>query len=74
MIGNKKFIITIKFTAEKFVIIGDLRTDKELKVIELDKVEGIKFIEENCDGNIHRIFDFLKYNEAQNSLYLTPEK
>jgi len=33
LINTKKFIITLRFTATKFVVIGDLRVDKELKVI-----------------------------------------
>lgn len=37
LIGIRKFIVTVKFTAEKFVIIGDLRAEKELKVIEIGK-------------------------------------
>ncbi len=37
LIGNNKFIVTIKFTENKLVIIGDLRAEKELKVIEIDK-------------------------------------
>ncbi len=45
LIGNKKFIITIKFTQNKCVILGDLRTDQELKVIEIDKEEALQFIE-----------------------------
>lgn len=45
LIGNKKFIITIKFTQNKCVILGDLRTDQELKVIEIDKEEALQFVE-----------------------------
>jgi hypothetical protein len=41
LIGTKKFIVTIKFTSEKFVVIGDLRSEKELKVIEIGKEEAL---------------------------------
>jgi len=37
LLGSKKFVVTIKFTQTKCVILGDLKSDKELKVIELDK-------------------------------------
>lgn len=37
LINAKKFLVTLKFTSNKFVIIGDLRADKQLKVIQIDK-------------------------------------
>lgn len=73
LIGTRKFIVTVKFTAEKFVIIGDLRVEKELKVIEIDKQEAIDFIEKKCSGDIQRIFDFLRYDEKEKALYLVAE-
>jgi hypothetical protein len=45
LIDSRKFIVTLKFTPTKFVVIGDMRTEKELKVIELDKGEALQFIE-----------------------------
>lgn len=70
LINTKKFIVTLKFTPAKFVIIGDIRADKELKVIEIDKDEALKFIEENCAADIHKVFDCLRYDETEKSLYL----
>jgi hypothetical protein len=61
LINTRKFIITLRFTASKFVVIGDLRSDKELKVIEIDKAEALEFIEENCEGDINRLFDLIRY-------------
>lgn len=37
LINTKRFVVTIKFTAEKFIIIGDLKAEKQLKVIEIGK-------------------------------------
>jgi hypothetical protein len=28
LINTKRFVVTIKFTAEKFIIIGDLKAEK----------------------------------------------
>jgi len=44
LINGRKFIITLKFTYDKCVIIGDLRAEKELKVIDIDREEAYKII------------------------------
>jgi len=41
-----------------------------LKVIEIEKEEGLKFIEENCMGDVAKLFDCLRYDEGDKSLYL----
>ena len=41
LINARKFLITLKFSASKLVVIGDLRSEKELKVIEIDKAEAL---------------------------------
>ena len=41
LINTRKFLITLRFTANKFVVIGDLRPEKELKIIEIDKAEAL---------------------------------
>lgn len=43
-------------------------------MIEIEKSEALQFIEEHCQGNIHKIFDLLRFNEAQDSLYLISEE
>jgi len=37
MISGKKFVVTVKYTENNLVIIGDLRAEKELKVIEVPR-------------------------------------
>lgn len=41
LINGRKFILTLKFSVSKLVIIGDMRSEKELKVIEIDKAEAL---------------------------------
>ena len=48
LINTRKFLITLRFSSTKLIVIGDLRSEKELKVIEIDKIEALEFIEENC--------------------------
>ncbi len=62
LIDGIKFIVTLKFTSNKFVVIGDSKTDKELKVIEIDKVEALRFIEDNCGGDIGQLFELLHFD------------
>lgn len=39
-------------------------------MIEITKDEALKFIEEKCGGDINKIFDFLRYDETEKSMYL----
>ena len=39
-------------------------------MIEIAKDEALKFIEDKCGGEINKIFDFLRYDETEKSLYL----
>jgi hypothetical protein len=42
-------------------------------VIEIDKEEALEFIQENCDGDINKIFDMIRYQESEGCLYLVPK-
>ena len=72
MINTRKFLITLRFSSTKLIVIGDLRSEKELKVIEIDKIEALEFIEENCDGDVNKLFDLIRYEENEGCLYLIP--
>ena len=36
---------------------------KQLKVIEIDKEDAISMIRENCEGDINKLFHYLRYDE-----------
>lgn len=57
------FLITIKFEDDKLFIIGDIKEEQNIKIIELEKKEAEEFINEECNGNIENIFNLLRFDQ-----------
>lgn len=52
------------------MIQGDTKESKGLKIIEINRNEGLEFIEEECQGRIELLFDRLRYDREEGALYL----
>lgn len=45
-------VITVKMDQEKLTIMGDLKSSKTVKLIEIPREEAMEFIEMECEGKI----------------------
>ncbi len=63
-------MITVNYDGEKLQILGDNKSTKEIKVIEIPKEEAFEFIHFECEGKIEQIFDCLRYDVTEKILYL----
>lgn len=51
-IDGVNMIVTVKLTESQMTIIGDLKTLKTIKIIEIPREEALEFIEHECEGKI----------------------
>ena len=63
-------MITVKYDGNSLQILGDNKSTKEIKIIEIPKEEGLEFIQYECDGKIELIFECLRYDPNEKVLYL----
>ena len=52
---------------------GDLKSSKTVKLIEIPREEAMEFIEMECDGKLENIFDRLRYDNSEEVLYLVSQ-
>ena len=45
-------MVTVKYDGNSLQILGDNKTTKEIKIIEIPKEEGLEFIQYECNGKI----------------------
>ena len=64
------FLITVKFEGNKLFIIGDIKEEQNIKIIELEKNEAESFLINECNGNVENIFSLLRFDRESGDLYL----
>ena len=72
-IDGVSFLITIRMGHDKLQIIGDTKSKKEIKVIQIERREAIQFIEQECGGKLDNLFDRLRYDKKDEVLYLVAQ-
>jgi hypothetical protein len=61
-LSGHNFLITVKYDGNSLQVLGDNKSTKEIKIIEIPKEEGLEFIQYECDGKIELIFECLRYD------------
>lgn len=51
-LDGASILVTVRLTQSQLMIVGDLQGDKQVKMIEIPKEEGIEFINYECEGKL----------------------
>lgn len=65
VIDGVTFLVTVRLTSKSLKITGDNKSQKQLRIIEIERDEAIEFIEEECQGKVELIFDHLRYDREE---------